>query len=158
MSRRVSRPWYIAIIPAVLLVLGSSVSVALAARPAIIVIDIDLDTEPSTETFTTDSPLLCPEGDAFTDFHKAAGNFGAAGSFHLNKLLVCEDGSGTFVITVDAGTNFVTGGGTNGGWSVVPASGTGDYIGLKGGGNVVGINRIEGPVDLTDYYSGHVTL
>jgi hypothetical protein len=158
MSPRDSRPWYFAILAAVLLVLGSSVSVAVAARPAIIVIEIDLDTEPATETFTTDSPLLCPEGDAFTDFHKAAGNFWAAGSFHLNKLLVCEDGSGTFVITVDAGTNFVTGGGTNGGWSVVPGSGTGDYVGLRGGGNVVGINQDEGPVDLIDYYSGHVRL
>ena len=91
-------------------------------------------------------------------FRKAAGRFGAAGSFHLNELLVCEDGSVTFVITVDAGTNFVTGGGTNGGWSVVPGSGTGDDVGLKGGGSVVGVNQTEGPVDPTDYCSGHVTL
>jgi hypothetical protein len=40
----------------------------------------------------------------------------------------------------------------------VPGSGTGAYIGLSGGGNVVGINQDEGPVDLIDYYSGHVRL
>jgi hypothetical protein len=44
------------------------------------------------------------------------------------------------------------------GWSVVPGSGTGDYVGLRGGGNVVGISQDEGPVDLIDYYSGSVRL
>jgi hypothetical protein len=142
---------------AVVLLLASTVSGAMAApRPALIVIEIDLDT--STETFTTDSPLLCPTGDAFTDFHKAAGGFKAAGSFHLNKLLVCDDGSGTFVIRVDAGANFVVGNGTTGGWSVVPGSGTRDYVGLKGGGNVVGINQSGGDVELIDYYSGQVRI
>ena len=119
-------------------------------------IAIDLDTEPSTETFTTASPLLCPSGDAYTDFHRGAGNFNQAGSFHLNKLLVCGDGSGSWLIRVDAGANFVHGNGTTGGWSVVPGSGTGDYEGLQGGGNVVGINSDTQPIDLTDRYYGSV--
>jgi hypothetical protein len=139
-----------------LLLLVATAGSAVAARPAIITIAIDLDT--STETFTTDSALLCPSGDAYTDFHFGAGNFQQAGSFHLTKLLVCDDDSGSFVIRVDAGTNFVVGNGTNGGWSVVPGSGTGDYEGLYGGGNIVGVDSDTPPTDLTDYYYGSVRL
>jgi hypothetical protein len=139
-----------------LLLLVATAGSAVAARSAIITIEIDLDT--GVETFTTDSSLLCPSGDAYTDFHRGAGNFWAAGSFHLNKLLVCDDGSGSFVITVDAGANFVVGDGTTGGWSVMPGSGTGDYEGLQGGGNIVGINSDTPPIDLTDHYYGSVHL
>lgn len=127
-----------------------------AARSAIITIEIDLDA--TVETFTTDGGLLCPSGDAFTDFHRGAGNFRTAGTFHLNKLLVCDDGSGTFEIRVDAASNFIQGEGTVGGWSVVPGSGTGDYQGLRGGGSIVGINSDTPPIDLTDYYYGSLRL
>ena len=141
---------------AALLVLGITTGAALGKEPAIITIEVDLDT--GTETFTADSPLLCPSGDAFTDFERGAGNFRAAGSFHLTKLLVCDDGSGSFVIRIDAASNFVVGSGTTGGWSVVPGSGTGDYVGLKGGGNVIGINSDEPPIDLVDSYFGSLRL
>jgi Protein of unknown function (DUF3224) len=143
-------------IAASLLALASTAGGAMAARPALIVIEIDLDT--NTETFTTNTPLLCPEGDAFTDFHFGAGNFWAAGTFHLNKLLVCDDGSGSFVIRVDAASNFVVGNGTTGGWSVVPGSGTDDYAGLRGGGHVVGVDQDDPIVDLVDFYSGSLRL
>ena len=139
-----------------LLLLVATAGSTVAARPAIITIAIDLDT--STETFMTDSALLCPSGDASTDFHFGAGNFEQAGSFHLTKLLVCDDDSGSFEIRVNAGANFVVGDGTNGGWSVVPGSGTGDYEGLQGGGNIVGINSHTPPIDLTDHYYGSVSL
>ena len=139
-----------------LLLLGITAGGALGRPSALITIEIDLDA--NVETFTSDAPLLCPSGDAFTDFEFPAGNFGAAGTFHLTKLLVCDDGSGTFVIRVDAAANFVVGNGTIGGWSVVPGSGTGDYAGLKGGGNVVGINSDTPPIDLTDHYFGSLRL
>jgi hypothetical protein len=139
-----------------LLLLVATAGATVAARPAIIRIDIDLDT--NVETFTTDSALLCPSGVALTDFHFGAGNFRQAGTFHLDKLLVCDDRSGSFVIRVDAGANFVVGDGTTGGWSVVPGSGTGDYKGLQGGGNIVGVNSDTPPIDLTDYYYGSVGL
>lgn len=138
-----------------LLLLVATVSGAVAAAPAVIVIEIDFDA--NVETFTTDSALLCESGDAYTDFHRGAGNFQTAGTFHLNKLLVCEDGSGSFVITVDAASNFVRGQGTTGGWSVVPRSGTGAYVRLRGGGHIVGVNSDTPPVDLTDYYYGSVS-
>ena len=139
-----------------LLVLAATAGGATAARPALIEIEIDLDT--STETFTTNSPLLCPSGDAFTDFHFGSGNFARAGVFHISKLLVCDDDSGSFVIRVDAASNFVVGSGTTGGWSVVPGSGTGDYVGLKGGGHVVGVNQDDPVIDLVDFYSGSLRL
>ncbi len=136
-----------------LLLLCVAVGAATAARNAeLMTISIDLDS--GLETFTTDSPLLCPSGVAVTDFERAAGFIGAAGSFHLSKTLTCDDGSGTFRIRVDAATNFVVGDGTTGGWSVVPRSGTGAYVGLKGGGSVVGTNSDEPPVDLVDHYFG----
>lgn len=137
----------------VLLLLCLGASGATAARQAeLITINIDLDT--GVEMFTTDSPLLCPSGVAETHFERAAGFIGPAGSFHLSKTLTCADGSGSFTIRVDAATNFVVGDGTTGGWSVVPRSGTGAYVGLKGGGSVVGTNADGAPIDLVDHYFG----
>jgi hypothetical protein len=135
-----------------LLLLLMSAGGVLGRAPAILTIDIDLDT--GVETFVSDHDALCPSGDAYTDFEFGAGNFQAAGTFHLTKLLVCADGSGSFVLRIDAASNFVVGEGTTGGWSVVPGSGTGDYVGLKGGGHVVGINSDTQPIDLTDHYFG----
>ncbi len=71
---------------------------------------------------------------------------------------MCDDGSGSFIIRVDAASNFVVGQGTTGGWSVVPGSGTGDYAGIRGGGHVVGINSDSQPIDLVDHYYGRVAL
>ena len=140
-----------------LLLLGVAVGAASGARSAqLITIEIDLDT--GAETFTTDSPDLCPSGVAITDFERGAGFIGAAGSFHLSKTLICDDGSGSFVIRVDAATNFVVGSGTVGGWSVVPRSGTGDYVGLGGGGSLVGTNSDQAPIDLIDHYYGSLRL
>jgi hypothetical protein len=141
---------------AALLLVGLATSAALARDQAIITIEIDLDT--GVETFTTDSPLLCPSGQAVTDFERGAGNFWAAGSFHLTKMLTCDDGSGSFVIRVDAASNFLVGDGTAGGWSVVPGSGTEAYSGLRGGGSIVGVNSDTPPIDLTDSYFGSLRL
>jgi hypothetical protein len=141
---------------AALLLVGLATGGALARDTAIITIAIDLDT--GVETFTSDSALLCPSGVATTDFERGAGNFQTAGSFHLTKLLTCDDGSGSFVIRVDAASNFRVGDGTTGGWSVVPGSGTGDYVGLRGGGSIVGVNSDAPPIDLTDFYFGTLRL
>jgi hypothetical protein len=158
MRGRTIRPWFGAAMTAGLLALATTAGGAAAAPSPLIVIEIDFDSDPATETFTSSSPLLCPEGDAFTDFQFQAGGFKAAGSFHLNKLLVCDDDSGSFVIRIDAAANFVVGTGTVGGWSVVPGSGTGDYVGLTGGGRVVGVNQPGPEIELIDYYSGSLRL
>jgi hypothetical protein len=153
MRPRVPSKRLVTALGASLLLLAASAGTAGAARSELFTIDIDLDGG-GGERFTSDSPLLCPSGEAFTDFHHGGGNFVVAGSFHLTKLIVCDDDSGSFVIRVNAGTNFVVGDGTTGGWSVVPGSGTGDYEGLRGGGNIVGINSDTPPIDLTDHYFG----
>src|SRR3954467_2329126 len=125
----------VTVLGSALLLLGASAGVT-AARAQLFSIAIDLDT--GTETVASDTALLCPTGASFTDFHFGAGNFNQAGSFHLANLIIRDYGSGSFVIGVNAGENFVVGDGTTGGWRVVPGSGTGDYVGLSGGGGIVG--------------------
>ena len=97
----------------------------------------------SGETFTATGGVVCPSGTATTDFRKFAGG-GAAGSFHLTKTLVCDDGSGSFTIVVNAATVFGTPN-DQGGWAVL--SGDGQYATLHGGGNLVGTYVADGIID-----------
>ena len=137
--------------------LGASVLLLLAlAAPAAgrseqFTIEIDLDT--NTETV---HGSICEGGEAITDFHKLSGAPpSAGGAFHLNKEIVCDDGS--FWIRVDAGTNFRFPSGTMGGWSVIPGSGSGAYEGLRGGGSIVGVPAEGGAIDLVDHYYGSLS-
>jgi hypothetical protein len=100
------------------------------------------------ETFTAEG--ICPSGDAFSYGHHVVGN-GRATTFHLFKDLVCDDGSGTITIRVEASAVFGMPG-TIGGWNVV--SGTGDYGRVGGGGHIVGIG-FDGGID--DHYTGELT-
>ncbi len=104
----------------------------------------------AVESFTTTGGVLCPSGSATTDFDHFGGG-PVAGSFHLTKTLVCDDGSGSFTIKVNAATVF--GSPTDqGGWAVL--SGTGSYANLRGGGSIVGTYVPEGIIDL---YTGSVS-
>jgi hypothetical protein len=104
----------------------------------------------STETFTTTGGALCPSGSSASSGFRFAGG-GRAGTFHLDKTLTCDDGSGTFTISVNAAT--ANGSPTDqGGWSVT--GGTGAYASLSGGGNLVG-TYFDGGID--DLYTGRVT-
>src|SRR3954453_21514130 len=145
----------VTVLGSVLLLLGASAGVT-AARSQLFTIAIDLDT--GSETFASDTALVCARRASFTEFHFGAGNFNQAGSFHLAKLIVCDDGSGTFVIGVNAGENFVVGDGTTGGWRVVPGSGTVDCAGLNGDGSIVWVATSAGPIDLVDHYYGSLKL
>jgi hypothetical protein len=102
------------------------------------------------ETFTATGGVVCSSGTATTDFHKFGGG-GAAGSFHLTKTLVCDDGSGSFTIEVNAATKFGTPT-DQGGWGVL--SGTDQYATLHGGGNLVGTYVPDGIIDV---YTGSLT-
>ena len=125
-------------------------------RSELFTIDVDFDATP--EEFSSDSPLLCPTGDAETFFRFGTGReVSRATSFHLWKEIVCDDGSGSFVIGLNAATNFVVGEGTVGGWRVIDGSGTGDYEGLTGGGNIVGFFD-DGNVDIHDHYFGSLSI
>jgi hypothetical protein len=130
--------------------LAATVLLVLATQPvaaaSTVTITIDVDQATGTELFTADGPF-CASGAA------ASGNFvfaggGRAGTFHLQKVLTCDDGSGTLTINVDAAT--ANGADHDqGGWSVV--SGTGDYAGASGGGSLVGSYDEDG---IVDHYTG----
>jgi hypothetical protein len=128
------------------LMIAGGVGAAAATRTS-----ITIDANNVTgETFTTTGGALCPAGTATTDFdHFGGGN--VAGSFHLTKTLICTDGSGSFVISVNAATVFGAPQ-DQGGWSVV--GGTGDYADLSGGGSLVGTYV---PTGIIDVYTGVVT-
>lgn len=125
--------------------------VALAAQPAAaagkVSIDLTVDMTTGSQTFVA-SGAFCASGwaDNGDDFFFAGG--GWAGTFHLDKILHCGDGSGTLTINVNASTAHGSPQ-DQGGWSVV--SGTGDYAGAGGGGNLVGDYN---PNGIVDHYTG----
>jgi hypothetical protein len=131
-----------------LLLLAASASAGLAATKTTITIDVNVVA--GTEMFVTSGGALCEKGTAVSfDFRGAGG--GQAGTFHLQKTLTCDDDTGTFTIAVNAAT--AHGSPTDqGGWSVV--GGTGAYVGLHGGGNLVGTYTDTG---IIDQYTGVVS-
>jgi hypothetical protein len=132
--------------PALAAILLLVVATQPAAAAGKVSITIDVNQASGTELFTADGPF-CDSGSATSgDFFFAGG--GRAGTFHLQKILTCDDGSGTLTINVDAAT--ANGADHDqGGWSV--ASGTGDYAGASGGGNIVGDYYQDG---ILDHYTG----
>jgi hypothetical protein len=134
-----------ALIAAPILALALAPAAQAATTPVEIDIHIVFD---EGELFTASG--ICPSGEAFSYGHLIVGN-GRATTFHLFKDLVCDDGSGTLTIRVDA--SFVNGtAGTIGGWNVV--GGTGDWAGVSGGGKIVGL-AFDGGID--DHYTGKLT-
>ena len=109
------------------------------------------------ETFTADSDVICDSGVAVTDPVFAAGG-GVRGrgvfTFHLVKTLTCDDNSGTFKLLVDAAST-PTSGGTIGGFAA--GQGTGEYVGLRGGGSLVGTAFPDG-TGITDVYTGRLAI
>jgi hypothetical protein len=128
-------------------VLALLAAAPVSASATSVTIDIHINFT-TGETFTADG--ICPSGEAFSYGHHVVGN-GRATVFHLFKDLVCDDGSGTITIRIDASAVFGMPG-TIGGWNVV--SGTGDYAGIGGGGHIVGI-AFPGGID--DHYTGMLT-
>jgi hypothetical protein len=138
-----------------------------AAQPTVFTIDIVFD-DPNTqanegsEVFHSDGSVICATGSAVTDPVFVAG-FGRQGrgngTFHLEKTLTCTRVVnrqtiviGTVRIAVDAaGTKT----GTIGGWTV--RDGTGEYSGITGGGQIVGLGDPGSGLDLRDYYTGRLT-
>jgi hypothetical protein len=122
------------------------------AAPAVSVIEIHVVFD-GPEIFTASGGVVCANGEAVTDPVFAAG-FGAqgrgSGSFHLIKTLTCDDGSGTFLMLVNAATA-PSSPGTLGGFAIV--GGTGDYTGLRGAGTLVGTNTDDG---IDDVYTGRL--
>lgn len=129
------------------LLLTAALAMPAAAATEPVRIDLHVDFE-AGETFTADG--FCPSGTAESFGFLQAG-VGRATTFHLFKELICDDGSGTLVIKVEAAFVFGTPG-TIGGWNVV--GGTGAYADTHGGGKIVG-TAFETGID--DLYTGRLT-
>lgn len=109
------------------------------------------------ETFTATGGVVCHSGTAVTDpIYFAGGGVQGRGvfTFHLVKTLTCDDGSGTFELLIDAAAS-PNSGGTVGGFAA--GQGTGDYVGLRGGGSLVGTSFPDGS-GITDVYTGRLTI
>jgi hypothetical protein len=125
-----------------------------SAAPPVTAITIDVDFT-TGETFTATGGVVCDSGVAVTDpvFGAGGGRQGrGVFSFHLIKTLTCDDGSGSFMIRVNAATA-PTSPGTIGGFAVV--GGTGDYSGLHGAGSLVGTRLSE--TEILDVYTGRLS-
>jgi len=127
-----------------ILILGMAVPVAMASTGAAITVNGNFVT--GVETFTAKG--FCPSGISVTSNLEIMGGRGGL-TFHLDKTLTCDDGSGSLTIHVDAATSNGTSGGDQGGWSVV--SGTGAWASASGGGRLVGDYVPDGVID---HYTG----
>lgn len=109
------------------------------------------------ESFTATGGVVCSSGTSVSDPSFIAGG-GRQGrgvfTFHVVKTLTCDDGSGTFKLLVNAAGS-PTSSGTVGGFAA--GRGTGDYVGLHGGGSLVGTTHPDGS-GITDVYTGRLTI
>ena len=129
---------------------------AAAALP-VTTITLEVDFVAETETFTATGGVICESGTAVSDpqFATFGGRFNrGVFTFHLVKTLTCADGSGTFKLLVNAATN-PNSPGTVGGFAA--GRGTGDYVGLHGGGQLVGTFFSDG-TGITDIYAGRLQI
>ena len=122
------------------------------AAPPVTTITIDVVFNVS-ETFTATGGVVCAAGTAVSD--PVFATFGGRQNrgvftFHLVKTLTCDDDSGTFKLLVDASTS-PNSPGTIGGFAA--GGGAGAYVGLRGGGQVVGTGLPDGS-GITDVYTG----
>jgi hypothetical protein len=140
-------------IGAVIGILGALLATppASAATETTITIDVVFG---GSETFTATGGVVCDSGTATTEgFVRGGGNQGkGVFTFHVVKTLTCDDGSGTFKLLVDAAAS-PTSPGTVGGFAA--GGGTDDYVGLHGGGSLVGTATETG---ITDVYWGMLTI
>jgi hypothetical protein len=133
--------------------LATPMASAAAATETVITIDVTFD---GPEYFTATGGVICESGTATTE---GFANFGGRKNrgvftFHIVKTLTCADGSGTFKLLVDAAASR-TSPGTVGGFAA--GGGTGEYVGLHGGGSLVGTGFPDG-TGITDVYTGMLTI
>lgn len=129
---------------AVLAVLALAIAVpGVAARARSIEITLDANFATGVETFTAEGGF-CPSGSAASSDLRINGG-GSGLSFHVTKVLTCDDSTGSITIEVDAATHAWSPQ-DQGGWSV--SGGSGDWASARGGGSVVGLYNASGVVDV----------
>ena len=121
---------------------------ALAARPQQTTFKVIEFFDGSPGVFTSDGSIVCATGTTSNDTFATGFPSDRGALFHVRKTITCDDGSGTFVLQIQAQTGFRADG-TLGPWVVL--SGTGDYEDLRGTGSVVGTFF---PGGISDVYAG----
>ena len=123
-----------------LLLLAAGMPAASAANRVTITIDANFQT--GVETFSA-SGGFCASGTSGTSNLAIVGG-GHGLTFHLDKTLTCDDGSGSLVIAVNAATHAAHPEDQSG-WAVM--GGTGRWAAASGGGNLVGTYTDTGVID-----------
>ena len=126
---------------------------AVAAPPQTQTFTVVEQFEPESGVFTSDGSVVCSSGTTSNNTFGSGFQSDRGVIFHVRKTITCDDGSGTFVLQLQARLGFNVGDMTFGPWVVL--SGTGDYANLHGSGTVTG-TPTEGGV--TDVYVGWLAL
>ena len=98
-----------------------------------------------------DNGLICAEGTVVEASGMVTGSSQNGFNWHGIKYFTCDDGSGEFLVNLQARIDFRKG--TTFNWNVI--SGTGTYEDLHGAGGGVGL-EICGPECVFDVYDGGV--
>ena len=109
--------------------------------------------EPDSGVFTSDGSVVCPSGTTSNNTFGSGFQSDRGVIFHVRKTITCDDGTGTFILQLQARLGFNVGDMTFGPWVVL--SGTGRYESLHGAGTVTG-TQTEGGV--SDTYVGWLAL
>jgi hypothetical protein len=126
---------------------------AVAAPPQTQTFTVVEQFEPESGEFTSDGSVVCASGTTSNNTFGSGFQSERGVIFHVRKTITCDDGSGTFILQLQARLGFNVGDMTFGPWVVL--SGTGDYANLRGAGTVTG-TQTEGGV--TDVYIGWLAL
>jgi hypothetical protein len=106
----------------------------------------------SPGTFASDGSVVCATGTTSNQTFASGFQSNLGAIFHVRKTITCGDGSGTFVLQIQAQVG-IRGPDAEGPWTVL--SGTGDYATLRGAGGVVGAQV---PGGVSDVYTGWLSL
>jgi hypothetical protein len=126
---------------------------AVAAPPQTTSFTVVEQFEPESGVFTSDGSVVCASGTTSNDTFGSGFQSDRGVIFHVRKTITCNDGSGTFVLQLQARAGFNIGEMTFGPWVVL--SGTGDYANLQGRGTVTGTAL---PGGVSDVYVGWLAL
>ena len=137
----------------VILAAALGVLPAVAAPPRTQTFTVVEQFEPESGVFTSDGSVVCASGTTSNNTFGSGFQSDRGVIFHVRKTITCDDGTGTFILQLQARLGFNVGDMTFGPWVVL--SGTGRYENLHGAGTVTG-TQTEGGV--TDHYVGWLAL
>ena len=139
----------------VVAILAAAVGVlpAVAAPPQTQTFTVVEQFEPESGVFTSDGSVVCASGTTSNNTFGSGFQSDRGVIFHVRKTITCNDGTGTFILQLQARLGFNVGDMTFGPWVVL--SGTGRYENLRGAGTVTGTSL---PGGVSDLYVGWLAL